>query len=247
MRIDKEKDAFGQGILDYYHGKTAVFVIERDDGYVDAFGGPEEYFREFKDWSKSEKKAMQLVKGPVLDIGCGAGRFALYLQDKGLEVIAIDNSPLCIQICSERGLQKAILCSIDEIDTKLGKFRTILMLGNNFGLFGNYKRARRLLKQFHGITYDRANIICETLDPSRTEETHHIEYQEQNIKRGRMRGQIKIRIRYLKHSTPWFDYLFVTKQEMERMIDSTGWRVQKYIDSDGSSYISIIEKDRISY
>lgn len=47
-------------------------------------------FRDFKDMPKLEQKALQLVKGRVLDVGCGAGSHALYLQEKGFDVTAID-------------------------------------------------------------------------------------------------------------------------------------------------------------
>ena len=51
-----------------------------------------EWEREFIDtmadvvqnWHLTEKKAIKYARGRVLDIGCGAGRHALYLQDKGL-------------------------------------------------------------------------------------------------------------------------------------------------------------------
>lgn len=37
--------------------------------------------------------------------------------------------------------------SITEIGSGLGKFDTIVMFGNNFGLFGNPNRAKRLLSR----------------------------------------------------------------------------------------------------
>ncbi|HDO42228.1 MAG TPA: methyltransferase domain-containing protein [Candidatus Bathyarchaeota archaeon] len=58
-----------------------------------------------------EQEAMKFIRGRVLDIGCGAGRHSIYLQNKGFNVIGIDISPLAIKVCRLRGLKKAeIIC-----------------------------------------------------------------------------------------------------------------------------------------
>ncbi|OLE86276.1 MAG: hypothetical protein AUF79_15645 [Crenarchaeota archaeon 13_1_20CM_2_51_8] len=59
-----------------------------------------------------------------------------------------------------------------------------------------------------------------------------------------MPGELTIRVRYKKYTTPWFDYLIVSKKEMKRILEGTGWRVKRFVDSQGSVYIGIIEKRR---
>lgn len=74
----------------YYEGQDSFEVIERDDGWIGVSGGAPAYFREFKDWSAHEKQAMQYVHGRVLDVGAGAGRVSLCLQEQGFDVTAIE-------------------------------------------------------------------------------------------------------------------------------------------------------------
>jgi 2-polyprenyl-3-methyl-5-hydroxy-6-metoxy-1,4-benzoquinol methylase len=69
------------------------------------------------------------VRGRVLDVGSGGGRWSLFLQKKGHDVLGIDISPLGVKICKERGLRNVIVKSISEVDSSLGKFDTILMMG----------------------------------------------------------------------------------------------------------------------
>jgi SAM-dependent methyltransferase len=185
---------------------------------------------------------MKYVRGRVLDIGCGAGRHLLYLQEKGFDVLGIDISPLAIKVCKLRGLRKARVIPITQIAPKIGKFDTILMMGNNFGLLGSLRRAKWLLKRFHVITYDEGRIIAQTLDPHGTTDAFHLEYLRLNKRRGRMAGQVRIRVRYKKYVTPWFDYLFVSKDEMRKILEGTGWGVRHFIDSRGPVYIAIIDK-----
>jgi ubiquinone/menaquinone biosynthesis C-methylase UbiE len=42
------------------------------------------YFAEYEDWPQVEQKAMEFVKGRVLDVGCGAGRHAIIFPEKRL-------------------------------------------------------------------------------------------------------------------------------------------------------------------
>ena len=237
------QDAHGQAMYDYFKGKRFSEVIERDDGNIDSSDGPGAYFLPYKNWRSSQKKAMRYVKGKVLDIGCGAGKHSIYLQQKRFDVLGIDNSPLAIKVCKLKGLKKAKVMSITQLNPKLGKFDTILMLGNNFGLFANYQRAKWLLKRFKSFTNNRAIIIAETLDPYLTKDTSHLTYQKKNRKRGRLSGQVRIRVRYRNFITPWFAYLLVSKLEMQKILSGTGWKVKRFIEDQGPIYIAIIEKE----
>ena len=236
-----EEDAFGQALMALYNGRDSFEIIERDDGYFDAIE-TRAYFTKYEEWSPFEQKAMEFAKGSVLDVGCGAGRHSLYLQQKGLDVFGIDISPLSIEVCRLRGLRKAEVMSIEEVDFPPDSFDTVLMLGNNFGLFGSFERARLLLKRFHEMTSEDALIIAATRDVYKTDKPDHLEYQRLNRERGRMSGQVKIRVRFHRYASKWFDYLMVSKQEMEDILDGTGWKVQEYLDSDGANYIAIIGK-----
>ena len=225
----------------FYNGRDSFEIIERDDGYFDAIE-TRAYFTTYEEWSPFEQKAMEFAKTRVLDLGCGAGRHSLSLQQKGLDVLGIDISPLSIEVCKLRGLKKAEVMPIEELDFPPNSFDTVLMLGNNFGLFGSFKKARLLLERFRRMTSEDALIIAATRDVYKTDNPDHLEYQRLNRERGRMSGQVKIRVRFHRCASKWFDYLMVSKQEMEDILDGTGWKVQEYLDSDGGNYIAIIGK-----
>jgi len=242
LMLNDRQDALGHFFYDYFTKKTGQDIIERNDGYIDTDMGATFYFGEYKNWATAERKAMKFARGRVLDIGCGAGRHSLYLQTKGLDVVGIDISPLAVEVCKLRGLRNTQVVPINQLSSSLGIFDTVLMLGNNFGLFGSFKGAKRLLKRIDKITSDNARVIAGSNDIYRTKDTAHLAYQESNRKRGRMSGQIRLRVRYEQYASPWFDYLMVSKDEMKNILDGTGWKVTKFIESSGSSYIAIIDK-----
>jgi SAM-dependent methyltransferase len=236
------KDAFGHMLYDFMQGESVEDIIERDDGFITVSTGPDIYFADFENWRPAEQQAVSRASGRVLDIGCGAARHALYLQNRGFDVLGIDTSPLAVFISQRRGLKNARLHSITQVSAKLGEFETILMLGNNFGLMANLSRARWLLRRFYSMTPSTGRIIAGSSDPYATDDVDHLAYHARNKQRGRMAGQVRIRYRYRRYKDSWFDYLFVSKNEMENIIEGTGWQVVEYLDSEGSSYIAIIEK-----
>jgi SAM-dependent methyltransferase len=238
------QDAFGAEIYEHFRGREAYEIIERDDGYVDLSSGPKPYFAQYKSWGKHDRQAIQYARGRVLDIGAGAGRVSLHLQKKGCDVLAIDNSPLAVKVCKLRGIRKARVIPIMELSPGLGVFDTIVMYGNNFGLFGSYSRARQLLRRFHLMTSSDARLIVESNDIYKTKDKNHLTYQKRNRERGRMSGQIRIRILFKKLRTPWFDYLMVSREEMKDILSGTGWKVERFFDSDNSMYTAVMSKER---
>ena len=157
-------DVLGRAVMDYQQGnytediKTFSSLDEEDVIPVPYL------FREFKDMPKIEQKALKLAGGKVLDSGCGAGSHALYLQNKGLEVTALDNSEGCIAVTKERGVQKAVLSNI--LDYSEEPFDTLLLLMNGIGLAGTLggltaflRHLASLLKQNGQILLDSSDII----------------------------------------------------------------------------------------
>ncbi len=239
--MKKDWDAFGREIQDHLDGLDATEIVERDDGYIDVSGGSEAYFAPYRKWMECERDAIRSAKGRVLDIGCGAGRVSLHLQEKGHDVLAVDVSPLAVKVAKARGVRSARVMSAVAVSRTLGTFDTIVMYGNNFGLFENPVRARWMLKRFHAMTNPDARLIVQSLDPYDTTANHHRAYHRRNRVRGRMGGQVRIRVRYKIYATPWFDYLLVSREEMRGILVGTGWRVSMFT-GDGAIYCAVIEK-----
>ena len=238
-----EEDAFGQALKDYLQGNEVFEIIERDDGYIDATKSVGDYLAEFEEWPEIQQDAMGYVEGYVLDIGCGPGKHSLYLKEEGYEVLGIDVSQIVLEICKERGLDNVKNMSISEIDEDTDTFDTILMLGNNFGLLESPEKAKDYLERFYQATSDDARVIAESRDVHDTDNEFHKQYQENNIEEGKFPGELRIRNRYKGYCTPWYNYLMVSKEEMEDILEETDWYVDKFLDEDSPQYIAIIKKE----
>jgi len=93
------------------------------------------------------------------------------------------------------------------------------------------------------MTSDQGRIIAESRNPYDTDDPDHLAYHEANRRRARMSGQVRIRIRYRKFASLWFDYLLASPEEVSQIVQGTGWHLARVIPSGGPQYAVIIEKD----
>ncbi len=244
--LSPQEDAYGRYIYKHFRGHRSAEVMERDDGHIGSnIELPAAYFAKFRDWPAHQRQAMRFVRGRVLDIGCGAGRVALYLQSRSHDVLSVDLSPLAIKVCRLRGVKNTKVLSITQLTRRLGEFDTLIMFGTNFGLFANPRRARWLLKRFYFMTSPQARILAESLHPYDRVPPEHRKYLRFNRQRGRMAGQLRLRVRCGLVCTPWFDYLIVSPREMRSVVSGTGWHVVHLLDSrdpHGTVYVAVLEK-----
>lgn len=156
------KDLFGKAILDFQTNVstedliTETNISEADEMSVDYL------FRSFSDMPKLEKKALQLCKGKILDVGCGAGSHALYLQEKGFDVTAIDISSNAIKACKLRGLKNAKVQNV--LDLNDGKFDTILLLMNGTGIFGTLAETSKYLQKLKSLLNPDGQVLIDSSD-----------------------------------------------------------------------------------
>ena len=239
--LEPHEDAYGQILLAVLEGRGGQEVMERDDGLIYC-GDPADYFAPYRRWPPVEKKTMRYVCGRVLDVGCGAGRVSLHLQERGHEVVAIDESPLAIEVTKRRGVKNAEVLSLAEVDQSLGVFDTILLMRNNFGLVGKEGRAQRLLRRLFAITSDRGRIITDSVDPKRLDDPAFQAYRPRGGSNVRPHAQ-RVRVRWRHYATPWFYYLMFSPAEMERLVAGTGWRVLRFIDDGSPRFAAVLDKE----
>jgi SAM-dependent methyltransferase len=235
------EDAYGRAILDYYEDGDAFELIERDDGWFGPSGGTASYFAPYPEWPARQREAMDYVAGRVLDVGCGAGRAMAYLEGQGHETVGIDVSPGAVAVCRRRGLDARELDVADVGDLE-GEFDTLLMLGNNFGLVGTRERAPDVLDGLAAVASDDAVLLAESRDPTETDDEAHLAYHEFNRERGRMPGALRIRVRYGKHATPWFDYLLASPGEMRELVADTPWHLDEVLGDHDGDYVGVLRR-----
>ncbi len=90
------------------------------------------------------------IQGPVLDVGAGAGRTALKLQAAGVEVVALDCEPACVELLRAKGVRNVVHADIRTFETAQ-RFPTIVFMDSTFGLIGDVDAAGELLDKLRSL------------------------------------------------------------------------------------------------
>ena len=157
--------------------RPVIEVIERDDGLIN--GAPAAHYLDApEDWQPYDHRAVDRVRGDVLDIGVGAGRIALLLQERDVPVTGLDVSPGALAVARKRGVRDLVRATVDEhaADGRR-RYDTFLLLGNNLGLVEGRERAPAFLAALAALARPGAEIIAHGTDPYGTTDPVHTGYR----------------------------------------------------------------------
>jgi SAM-dependent methyltransferase len=232
----------GQGVRPTFGGqipRPVIEIVERDDGLIS--GTPaDRYLSRPADWPGFERRALDRLDGRVLDIGAGAGRVALALQDRGVPVVALDVSPGSIEVARTRGVRETACTTVDDHARGGDRYDAFALFGNNIGLLANPDRAPVFLAALAAMARPGARLIGQGTDPYGRDDEVHNAYHARNRAAGRMGGQLRLRVRYRELATDWFDYLLCSPDELASLVHGTPWRIADIDAADAPFYVATL-------
>lgn len=233
------KDLFGKAILDFQTNNspedliTETSISEEDEMSV------EYLFRSYDKMPKLEQKALQLAKGKILDVGCGAGSHSLYLQiEKKFDVRSIDISKNAVEACQLRGLKNVQVQNILEIDSDNpeNKFDTILLLMNGTGIFGTLKETTKFLQKLRSLLNPNGQILIDSSD---------IIYMFDNDEEGGKwipsngyYGELTFNIRYKNEIEDQFSWLYLDYNTLQNAAFANGLQSELILEGEHYDYLA---------
>lgn len=239
MIIPENKDPFGQACFDYLRGnKTARIKVYSDiaeDDHIDVAY----LFRNHSSMPPLEQQALTLAKGRILDTGGGAGPHALWLQQQGHDVTAIDSSPYCVRTMQERGIRNVVLNSVMDYEPEQ-KFDTILLLMNGLGMAGKVDRTDQFLQKLHSLLNTGGQVIGDSSDLSYlyTETPGAMDMMPKH----KYHGEIVYRMKYKNIRSDAFPWLFIDKNLFKEKAENNGFRFELLAEGEHFDYLCRIEK-----
>lgn len=161
--LSPNNDPMGAAIRDYKNKGKASRLRVLSSMFDEDEMPVAHLFRTFNQMPRLEQKALSMAKGRVLDIGAGAGCHALALQERGLEVKAIDISLLSCEVMKERGVKDAECVNLFNPQLQ-GKYDTLLLLMNGTGIAGKLNRLPMLLNRLKELLAEGGQILIDSSD-----------------------------------------------------------------------------------
>ena len=244
--MNSKMDPMGRAIADYWKTKKAdrlrVFspMFEEDEIPLTTL------FRKYKAMPEIERKALGMAVGKTLDVGAGSGCHSLVLQKKGIDVTAIDISPLSVETMKERGVKKVLeqnffeLGSQQHVFTLEGQFDTILMLMNGIGIIGTLERMPIFFRLLDKILAPEGQVLCDSSDISFVFEGEDgmIEIPNEMV----YYGEHSFQIQYKDTIGEPFDWLYIDADTLRKQAAKNGYVVEVVAEGEHYDYLARITK-----
>lgn len=235
-----EEDVMGMALAKYRKGEgdSTLKVLcnkAEDETYDLAY-----FFRSYEEMPETEKLALDLVQGKILDVGSGTGIHARILQDKGFDVIAIDISPYAIQLAEEQGVKNAVCQNFYDLKNK--KFDTLLFLMNGIGLIETldgfeffFKKCNELLALDGQIIFDSSDLIYlyEEEDGSCQINLNDAYY-----------GEVVFQVEYDYVKGEPFPWLFIDFENLAFYAEQYGFKAELIFEDEHYNYLGRIVRNQ---
>ena len=227
----------GRAIADYYKTKKAnklrVFspMFEEDEIPLSTL------FRKYEEMPEIERKALDMANGKTLDVGAGSGCHSLVLQEKGIDVTAIDISPLSVETMKERGVKKVIE---QDFFTLKGQYDTVLMLMNGIGIVGTLERLPRFFLQLDKILAPGGQLLCDSSDISYVFEDENGMIDIPNEMD--YYGEHSFRMQYKDTIGEPFNWLYIDADTLREKAGRCGYAAEVVAEGEHYDYLARITK-----
>ena len=237
MKMNSKMDPMGRAIADYHKTGKAdrlrVFspMFEEDEIPLATL------FRTYEEMPEIERKALDMTRGKTLDVGAGSGCHSLVLQGRGVDVTAIDISPLSVETMRQRGVKKVVE---QDFFTIGGKYDTILMLMNGIGIVGTLERMPEFFRHLDKILATGGQVLCDSSDISYVFEDENglIEYPDT----GHYYGELSYRMQYKDTIGEPFDWLYIDAETLRKEAEKNGYAVEVVAVGEHFDYMARITK-----
>lgn len=166
----EDADPFGRAVRDWYRDDQTQELIARDGGVTVEHPIERFYFQSFDPDADSGEWLRSWLDGPLLDLGAGAGRLALYFQEQ-FETVAIETSAHLVATMRERGVEdarEADMFALREYFDR-DRFRSAVSIGTQLGLAGSISGVRKFLADLAYVTTPDATVVLDSYDPRHPE------------------------------------------------------------------------------
>lgn len=221
-------------------GRPRRVTATRADGVVFEIE-TDEYFTLDGELAALDAVALERCRGRVLDVGAGAGRHALALESRGLEVVAIDVSPVCAALCAARGVADARVFDVLQLDgaDPLGRFDTVFFGMQTIGVAGGVIPLGRLLERLRQVLRPGGQILA---DSSPLFEA----WEGDEADASPSRGEIVLSTRYRGLRGEPFPWLYLAEDDFEDVAAAAGFSFEVLDRSERGEYQAVLERQDVA-
>ena len=227
-------DPMGRAIYEYHKFGKAEDVVVHSSMFDDDVIPIETLFRGLVEMPAIERVALEAAYGDILDVGAGSGCHSLALKGLGKKSVAVDISPLSVQVMKERGVDARLVNFYDQSFDET--FDTVLMLMNGTGIIGNldnignfFARLKQILKPGGCLLIDSSDLryLFEEEDGSLMIDLADDYY-----------GQVDFQMQYKDDIGDPFDWLYLDFNTLAYYAEENGFKAEVIAEGEYYDYLA---------
>lgn len=156
--------------------------------------------------------------GPVLDVGCGPGRFVSSLNSRGTAALGVDIAETAVALTRGQGLPALLRSVFGELPGE-GRWPTVLLMDGNIGIGGD---PLRLLTRIRTLLAPGGRLIVEAHVSPDADELLEVRFTENGMAVG-----------------PPFDWANVGLRPLLRYAGRAGYSLDDSWSVDGRPFVSL--------
>lgn len=207
-------------MLAFHRGDRDASIVVYDDFERDE--APISYFFRGPDqFPPLEQTALQLCRGRVLDVGAGSGCHSLALQERGIEVTAIEVLPGLVKILRDRGVRDVRMASWQNLDAN--PFDTVLLLMNGLGLAETLTGLRDFFREIRRLLRPGGQVLADSTDVRTRMDPAARRAGTVTRPDGRYIGELHFQLEFKGRKGGPFPQLYVDQETLTRYAADEGW------------------------
>ena len=211
---------YEEAMLAYHRGQHDALIVVYDDFERDE--APISYFfRQPDEFPPLERLALDLCRGRVLDVGAGSGCHSLALQERGLQVTAIEILPALVDILRNRGVRDVRMATWMDLDAE--PFDTVLMMMNGLGLAETLSGLRRFFREARRLVLPDGQLLADSTDVRVRMDPESARTGAMKRPDGRYIGDLHFQLEFEGKKGPPFGQLYVDAETLSQCAASEGW------------------------
>jgi SAM-dependent methyltransferase len=182
------------------------------------------FFREPADFPPLERRALELCRGRVLDVGAGSGCHTLALQDRGFEVTAIEVAPELVRVLRDRGVRDARVATWMDLEAE--PYDTVLIMMNGVGLAETLEGLRPFFGRLRELVREDGQVITDSTDVRVYMEPKSGQAGRRQRPDGRYLGELHFQVEFDGKKGAPFAQLYVDASTLASYAAEEGWNCE---------------------
>lgn len=258
--MNNQKDSMGRAILEYWENKMTDKLIVFSPMFEEDEIPVEVLFRKYEEMPLIERKALDITRGKTLDVGAGSGCHSLVLQEKGIDVTAIDISPLSVEVMKKRGVKRVyeqdfftwegqeieqgessnLLIRPSHYSVQTSQYDTILMLMNGIGIVGTLERLPEFFHRLNDLLAPGGQVLCDSTDICYIFEDINGDFDYPDS--GHYYGELTYQMQYKDIIGDSFPWLYIDANTLKEKAKENGYYAEIIEKGEHYDYLARITK-----